>query len=940
MIKRLAVLVGIIWGITVYAQTTVPGGNVSGVWTAPGSPYLIEGDIHVPMDSTLTIDPGISVIFQGHYNLVVGGLLLAEGIESDSIYFIPMAPDSSWSGIDFDSTASSLCVMEYCYITGGNAQGEWPDNAGGGILCYYSSPTIENCTITGNTAEWGGGIYYYGSSRANLTTCVVSDNSSNWGGGIGIDLSNPTIASCTIENNHSEDDGGGIACYEASPTIFSCTVSGNQAIGTGGYPNGGGLYFYSNCNAIVSNCSIWGNLAESDGGGINCNTASPTISNCNINDNRAINAGGGINCCFNSSPLIEFCDISYDTSDWGGGISGWDNSNPIIDNCEIDCNFADWGGGIGFADSEPTFSNCNIRWNSSTGAGGIDLNGVNANLTDCEISWNSAAEYGGGIIFSNGAQGNITNCNISENTSAYGAGIHCDYSTPVITNNDFTSNSASTGGGAISLSNSSDATIMYNSFTSNNTPAYVDPAGGAIVCGSSNPTISSNVFTSNSASYGGAINCYYYSDATIADNIFKDNVGLAFGGGAINLSDNADGTVSGNVFVQNTSSNYGGGGICCYQNSCPLIINNTFTSNLGAQGGAIYCHQSSPNLTNCILWGNNSPEIALYGSSNPSVTFSDVQGGWPGTGNIDTDPLFVAPVNGDYHLQSIYGSFHNGAWLPDPNHSPCIDAGDPASPFTLEPEPNGGIVNMGAYGNTEEASLSGYQYWPDMIIELTYVSGSPVSASGGSLTFDIFVDNLEPDPVDFEAWLAVEYEGGTPTTLLMRTFFDFQPTWMINRPGMYYPVPQTWAAGNYNFWGRVGVEPLTVWDESSFPFVKLGTDYLSGFIPDPVDGAPNPFDEIIKTGTREAPSQFVLNNAYPNPFNPSTAISYQLSANSFVNLSVYDISGRLVAELVNGWRNAGVHEVTFDASGLASGMYFYRIEAGDYSSVRKMVLVK
>jgi len=59
-----------------------------------------------------------------------------------------------------------------------------------------------------------------------------------------------------------------------------------------------------------------------------------------------------------------------------------------------------------------------------------------------------------------------------------------------------------------------------------------------------------------------------------------------------------------------------------------------------------------------------------------------------------------------------------------------------------------------------------------------------------------------------------------------------------------------------------------------------------------------------------------------------------------VNLSVYDVSGRLVAELVNSMRDAGVHEVTFDASNLASGIYLYRIEAGDFSAVRKMVLMK
>ncbi len=76
------------------------------------------------------------------------------------------------------------------------------------------------------------------------------------------------------------------------------------------------------------------------------------------------------------------------------------------------------------------------------------------------------------------------------------------------------------------------------------------------------------------------------------------------------------------------------------------------------------------------------------------------------------------------------------------------------------------------------------------------------------------------------------------------------------------------------------------------------------------------------------------------PFNPTTAISYQLSANSLVSLQVYDLAGKLVATLVDGWRQAGNHQVAFDGSSLASGMYIYRLQAGDYSASGKMVLMK
>ncbi len=79
----------------------------------------------------------------------------------------------------------------------------------------------------------------------------------------------------------------------------------------------------------------------------------------------------------------------------------------------------------------------------------------------------------------------------------------------------------------------------------------------------------------------------------------------------------------------------------------------------------------------------------------------------------------------------------------------------------------------------------------------------------------------------------------------------------------------------------------------------------------------------------------------PNPFNPTTVLSYQLQAASRVSLGIYDISGRLIeSPLQNAWRNAGVHEVTFDGSNLASGVYIYRLEAGEFNASGKMVLMK
>ena len=83
-----------------------------------------------------------------------------------------------------------------------------------------------------------------------------------------------------------------------------------------------------------------------------------------------------------------------------------------------------------------------------------------------------------------------------------------------------------------------------------------------------------------------------------------------------------------------------------------------------------------------------------------------------------------------------------------------------------------------------------------------------------------------------------------------------------------------------------------------------------------------------------------LSNVYPNPFNPKTVIEYSLSKSDEVSLIVYNLQGEEVTRLVNGGQNAGSHKVTWDASGMASGVYLYRLRAGEFVQTRKMVLLK
>jgi hypothetical protein len=102
------------------------------------------------------------------------------------------------------------------------------------------------------------------------------------------------------------------------------------------------------------------------------------------------------------------------------------------------------------------------------------------------------------------------------------------------------------------------------------------------------------------------------------------------------------------------------------------------------------------------------------------------------------------------------------------------------------------------------------------------------------------------------------------------------------------------------------------------------------------------WDKIVidTTPVERTPTQFTLEQNYPNPFNPSTTVKYELPKASHVSLTVYDVLGREVSSLVNERMEAGVHEVKFDGSNLASGVYFYRLQAGDYVTTKKLLLMK
>jgi predicted outer membrane repeat protein len=200
--------------------------------------------------------------------------------------------------------------------------------------------------------------------------------------------------------------------------------------------------------------------------------------------------------------------------------------------------------------------------------------------------------------------------------------------------------------------------------------------GGGMYNNTSSPTVTNCTFRSNSAlHYGGGV-YNEYSSPTVINCIFTTNNTL-YGGGMYNV------------------------------NSDPNIVNCIFTGNLADYyGGGLFNSFSYPTLANCILWGNTAPTgPQMYNEvSTPNVSFSDVQGGWTGTGNINANPLFVDPNGPD----NIPGNEDDNLRL-SPG-SPCIDDGNnSAVPVGIEIDPDGRdrfadgdcnttiVVDMGAY---------------------------------------------------------------------------------------------------------------------------------------------------------------------------------------------------------------------------------------------------
>ena len=723
--------------------------------------------IHVP-DDLPTIQDGLNFAVEGDTVLVAPGTYF-ENIIWPVINGIRLIGSGSENCIiDGDSLSSVIRFEDYLNgiidtttlivgftIQNGYAHGDAPFAWGGGIYCNESSPVISNVVITGNSAERGGGIY-----------CVYSD---------------PLISNVTISGNTASvyGGGGGISCSHSNPVITSVTITGNSAL---------------------------------DGGGMYCAHQSPILSNVIINGNSA-DDGGGLY-CFVSSPILSNVIITGNSADEGGGIKCYSNSNPNLSCVTISNNMAyNRGGGIYCYGSDPVYSSenrCNIYSNTTSGdrGFGIDIYYEYGSIADVFVDTftviTATDYYATPIDQFNFDILHSINDNLIE-ADVYVA-VDGDDSNPgtspetpfrtirraleVISVDSTNIRTIHLAAGSYSSSTNGETfPIRWSNYVNlsgsgeSETILDADSTAEVIELYDITRTLIDNITIQNGRWCG--INCRR-SSPCLRNVTITGNYGSGFSCWVSN-------PILTNVTITNnsdTGSSWGGGGVCSSYSNLILInvtiSGNTTTCSWG--GGGVFCVDTDLIVVNSILWNNSPDEIYC---DNPVIAFSDIQGGWEGDGNIDTDPLFVDAANGNYHLSES---------------SLCIDIG--TALFVWE---------------------------------------------GDTLV------NLSPD----------EY---------------------------------------------VGVAP----DMGAWEFDPLGVD-------DP--------DYVY-------PNEITLSQNYPNPFNPVTEIRYILPRAQKVTLRVYDLAGRLTLFLVDGFKQAGSHEVVFDGHGLASGVYVYQLETAESSISRKMLLIK
>jgi hypothetical protein len=291
-------------------------------------------------------------------------------------------PGQPHRGFFLHSGEGESSILDGLTIVNGYA----PDDDGGGIFCVGASPTIRNCTISGCRAgNIGSGRYNYGGGVSNkdgscptLINCTFTGNSAQYGGGMHNRFSNPTIINCTFTDNLAQY-AGAMYNYESNPMVTSCAFNGNQAY------YAGAIYVRAGSDAMVTNCTFTNNFGDSKGGGI-YNKGVATLANCTFTNNTGEFRGGGMN--NEGTASLTNCTFS-------GNAASASNGN---------------GGGISTLGGSSTLKNCLFIGNSASFYGaGVYCQSANHTMVNCTFAENSVGRHGKALATSSACQVQLTN---------------------------------------------------------------------------------------------------------------------------------------------------------------------------------------------------------------------------------------------------------------------------------------------------------------------------------------------------------------------------------------------------------------------------------------------------------------------------------------------------------------------------------------------------
>jgi hypothetical protein len=346
---------------------------------------------------------------------------------------------------------------------------------------------------------------------------------------------------------------------------------------------------------------------------------------------------------------------------------------------------------------------------ASIDGAGILCVGSSPRIEDCIITANVAQNYGGGIHVFNGAP-IIERCTIGGNSSGIGGGgiTVASGSNVVIRHSTIYQNSAPTGGGC--FGDNSTIVIEDSTIEANATTGGGD--GGGLSLSYMTTTIRRSTIRDNSAEFGGGV--WTYGGTALIDRTrILANSCMASGAGVAVYFTIAD--VRSTLIANNAASILGGG---VYGSSSTITIAHaTLRGNSAASGGGILLgFPPNANIVNSVLWGNSPDEIGTsFGGAVVSVTYSDVQGGMAGVGNINVDPQHVDPLQNDFNLSAASPCRNTGSNLAASNIIADLDG---------RPRMIGGTVDMGAAEYSARLAGSG----EDLLL-LTKVDGHDESVA-------------------------------------------------------------------------------------------------------------------------------------------------------------------------------------------------------------------